>query len=62
MEVKPLVFLQEVREELKKVTWPSRQETTKLTGIVVVISVVVGIYIGALDFVFTKIVAFLVQK
>ena len=47
--VAPARFLQEVIAELKKVTWPTREETIKLTVVVVVISVVVGAFIGGLD-------------
>lgn len=40
--------------ELQKVTWPTRQETLKLTVVVVVASVFVGLYIGSLDFIFAQ--------
>jgi len=60
--VRPLLFLKEVQNELKLVTWPTRRNTLKLTVAVVVISVLVGVYIGVLDFGFTKIMALLVQK
>ena len=62
MGVRPLLFLKEVQNELKLVTWPTRRNTLKLTVAVVVISVLVGVYIGVLDFGFTKIMALLVQK
>ncbi len=45
-------FLKEVRQELKKVTWPSRQDTIKYTLIVIVISLGVAFFLGAADFVF----------
>jgi len=48
----PLTFILETRDELKKVVWPSRAEVIRLTGIVIIISVVVGLYIGGLDFTF----------
>lgn len=47
-------FLQEVVAELKKVTWPTREETIKLTVIVIAISVLVGAFIGGLDSLFVK--------
>jgi preprotein translocase subunit SecE len=53
--VRPLAFLQETKDELTKVVWPSRNETIRLTFIVIFISLVVGLYIGGLDFLFTKI-------
>ena len=45
-------FLKDVRVELKKVSWPSRQETIKLTGVVILISVILAAFLGLLDFVF----------
>ncbi|MBI2309314.1 preprotein translocase subunit SecE [Candidatus Collierbacteria bacterium] len=57
----PLKFIGEVREELKKVDWPSREKTVRLTVIVVAASAIVGIYIGALDWLFTYLLTFLVK-
>jgi len=47
------VFLTEVRQELKKVTWPTRKETIRFTLMVVFISLGVAFFLGAADFVFT---------
>jgi len=52
--VTPLVFLRQTREELKKVVWPTRQEVLRLTGVVIGVSLIVGLYIGGLDFIFTR--------
>jgi preprotein translocase subunit SecE len=49
-----LTYLQEVRVELTKVTWPTRQEATHLTVIILASSLAVGLYIGGLDYVFTS--------
>ena len=43
-------FLREVRVELGKVTWPSRDELVGSTIIVIVLSLIMSIYIGFLDF------------
>jgi len=56
VQVKPLVFLKEVHAEMGKVSWPSRQEAIRLTLIVIGLSLVVAVYIGGLDFVFTKLI------
>lgn len=57
----PVKFLKEVRAELGKVVWPSRKEATKLTAIVVGVSIVVGAFIGTLDFIFTKMMEIVVK-
>jgi len=46
-------FLKEVRLELKKVTWPTRQDTIKHTLAVIIISLAVAFFLGAADLVFT---------
>ena len=50
-------FFQESWSELKKVTWPTREQTTRLTVLVFVISAAVGAYIAFWDVLFTTIVA-----
>jgi preprotein translocase SecE subunit len=42
-------FLTGVREELRKVTWPTREELTKATRMIIVLSIVLGITIGLMD-------------
>ena len=42
--------------ELKKVVWLSRREAAYLTGLVLLVSVVMGILLGVVDFAFTKLV------
>jgi len=51
----PAKFFHEVVAELKKVTWPTREETIKLTVVVIAISVLVGLFIGGLDALFLSI-------
>ena len=45
-------WLQDIISELRKVTWPTRQETANLTMVVVVVSVVVGLALGGIDLLF----------
>ena len=44
-------FLRGVREEMKKVTWPTRDELIKATRMIVLLSILLGITIGIMDFV-----------
>lgn len=50
----PGKYFKEVIDELQRVTWPSRQQTIEMTILVVGVSVIVGSYIGLLDFGFSK--------
>jgi preprotein translocase subunit SecE len=42
-------FLTAVRDEVKKVTWPTREELIKATRMIIVLSIVLGITIGLMD-------------
>jgi preprotein translocase subunit SecE len=45
------------RAELRKVTWPTREETKNLTLIIVTVTVVMAIFLGSLDYIFQVVVA-----
>jgi preprotein translocase subunit SecE len=47
-------FATDVIDELKKVTWPSRQETIRLTTIVIIVSLIIGLYVGIIDVLLAK--------
>ena len=53
-------FIDEAWSELKKVSWPTREQVRNLTVLVFVVSFVVGVYITTLDSLFTFVVAKLV--
>lgn len=46
-------YLRESQEELKKVTWPSKEDVVKYSVLVIGISLVIGIFMAILDFGFT---------
>lgn len=48
-------FVKESRDELKKVRWPSREQTIRYTIIVVIASLAVGLVTGAFDYILTLI-------
>ena len=53
-------FLNEAWSELKKVSWPTREQVRNLTVLVFVVSLVVGTYITVLDTIFTQVIKILV--
>lgn len=55
----PLQFFTETIRELKKVTWPSREQTVDMTLLVLGVSVVVGAYLGLLDALFQRVMGFI---
>jgi preprotein translocase subunit SecE len=52
-------FIDEAWSELKKVTWPTREQVRNLTVLVFTISLVVGLYITLLDTIFQQAVGLL---
>ncbi len=54
-------YFNEVFSELRKVSWPTREQVRNLTVLVFAISLVVGIYISILDAFFQNVIAFLVR-
>jgi preprotein translocase subunit SecE len=48
------LFFKEVKTEIKKVSWPTRQEVLNYTLIVVIASVVIGLFLWILDLLFQK--------
>ncbi len=46
---KALRFIREARDELRKVTWPDRDEVTSYTGVVVVTTVVISLFLWLVD-------------
>lgn len=49
-------YFKEVTQEVQKVSWPSKEQTIEKTLLVLTVTVVVGLYVGTLDFVFSKII------
>ncbi len=49
-------FLKEVWGELQRVVWPSHEDTYAFTGVVIVSVGIVAVWVGLLDFFFTKLV------
>ncbi|CAN5330031.1 hypothetical protein BH10PAT1_BH10PAT1_0040 [soil metagenome] len=58
----PLRYLSEVRSELSLVVWPKVTDVTRLTVLVVLISIIVGIYLGLLDAGFTKLIGLIITN
>jgi len=54
-------YLKDTRSEIKKVVWPSKSQIVNNTAVVIACIVVVGAFIGGLDFVFTRGLALLLS-
>ncbi len=54
-------FFREVKVELQKVTFPTRQETVGSTVVVLVLTVIMSVYLGLSDWALARIVQFLLR-
>jgi preprotein translocase subunit SecE len=54
-------YLRESIAELKKVTWPTRQEAMQLTVIVLIVVTAMSALLGSLDYVFSRLIAFIIS-
>ncbi len=52
--ISPVTFLQETFSELQKSVWPSREETSRLTVVVIVLAIAAGFFLGGLDRIFAE--------
>ena len=53
----PIRLVRETVAELRKVNWPSRPEVLRMTGLVLVVMFFTGVALGALDYIFSRLIA-----
>jgi len=53
---KPITFLKEVKQELSKVSWSTREELMGSTVVVIVVTFIMAAYIGIIDFGLSRII------
>lgn len=63
-QANPLLrYLRETRGELRKVTWPTREEAWRLTLVVMAVSALMAIFLGViLDAAFSNAIEFLIRQ
>jgi preprotein translocase subunit SecE len=49
-------WYRETESELRKVVWPTRKEWANLTAIVLAVTIAMGIFLGAVDFIFQRLI------
>jgi preprotein translocase subunit SecE len=55
-------WFEDVVSELKKVTWPTRDETVYLTTVVVIVALIVGMLLGTIDIFFNWLIEHLLLR
>jgi len=54
-------FLNEAKQELRKVTWPTKQQTMASTWVVLGVTFVLAIFLGLVDLVFSKLIGLILR-
>ncbi len=54
-------YLKETRAELRKVSWPSREEAINLTAIVVAVTTAMAVFLGVVDYLFSKLFGLIIR-
>ena len=49
-------FLRETYDELRKVVWPTRDETIKTTGIIILVVIILSLLLGLIDLILKSVV------
>ncbi len=52
-------FLKEVRSELKRVSWPSKDDVRESTTVVIVVVIILAVFIGLVDRALSYLVSFI---
>lgn len=55
------VFLTQTKVELKKVSWPNKNELIGSTIVVIITVIVMAVYIGLVDLIFSKLIGLLLK-
>ena len=58
---KTINFLREVKVELKKVSWPDRNELVGSTVVIIITVAMVALFIGICDFIFSKLIHIIIR-
>ena len=58
---KTQTFVSEVRTEMQKVTWSTREELMESTGVVLMTMLIISSFIGVMDFIFSHLVKLLLR-
>ena len=57
-----LRYFGDIVSELRRVTWPTRQETYRLTVMVIMVAATIGLFLGLVDIVFARLIGVILGK
>ncbi len=53
-------YIREVRAEIRKVTWPTREDVMRMTTVVVVVLIISSVFLAMVDYGFSRIMQFII--
>lgn len=53
-------YLRDSKEEIKRISWPSRKDITRYSVLVIVLTILTAAFFGGLDIAFNKLIAWLI--
>lgn len=56
-----LKYLNETKEEMKNVKWPTRKQAINFTVIVIIVSIIIAYYLGLFDYLFATGLRFIIS-
>ncbi len=56
MKTTPAQFVRQVKQEVSKITWPTRAETLQGSAVVIVMSVLIALFLFVVDMIFARII------
>jgi len=59
--ITPLKFINQSKQELKKVVWPTKKQVINFTSVIIGVSIITGLFIGGLDYLFTQLVGLIIK-
>ena len=61
MKVSPALFVRQVKQEVAKITWPSKSETIQGTFVVIVLCLILAALLFVIDGVFARLIQFVLE-
>ncbi|MBQ8251627.1 MAG: preprotein translocase subunit SecE [Alphaproteobacteria bacterium] len=56
MKTSPAQFVRQVKQEVSKITWPTKAETMQGSIVVIVMSVLIALFLFVIDMIFAKLI------
>ena len=56
MKTSPALFVRQVKQEVSKITWPTKAETMQGSIVVILMSIAIAMFLFLIDMIFAKLI------